>query len=255
MKNKKILGIIPARFASTRFPGKPLVEIWGKTMIQRVYEQCDKSKLFDDLVIATDDKRIEEEVMRFGGKVVQTHANHQSGTDRCAEVLANISELYDVVVNIQGDEPFVHANDLKMLIQSFDNDWVDISTLAASITESSELFDANKVKVVLGANQQALYFSRATIPYVRGEETENWMDKHTFYKHLGVYAYKSSVLKKVTTLPMGKLELLENLEQLRWLEAGYTISVQLTENKVIAVDTPEDLKKILENDALKSLES
>lgn len=252
MKNNKILGVIPARFASTRFPGKPLVNIWGKTMIQRVYEQCAKSNLFDELIVATDDERIEKEVIRFGGKVMQTNPSHESGTDRCAEVAAKFGTEYDIVVNIQGDEPFVHTNDLALLISSFENESVDIATLAANITSNEELFDANKVKVVFNNKQLALYFSRSTIPFVRGVDEHEWLSKHNFYKHLGVYAYKSEVLKQLGGLPMGKLERVEHLEQLRWLETGFAIAVQLTDNEVIAVDTPDDLKKILENESLRS---
>jgi 3-deoxy-manno-octulosonate cytidylyltransferase (CMP-KDO synthetase) len=252
MKNNKILGVIPARYASTRFPGKPLVDIWGKTMIQRVYEQCANSNLFDELIVATDDDRIEKEVMRFGGKVMQTNLKHESGTDRCAEVAAKFANEYDIVVNIQGDEPFVHTNDLALLISSFENESVDIATLAANITSNEELFDANKVKVVFNNKKLALYFSRSTIPFVRGVDQTDWLSKHNFYKHLGVYAYKSSVLQQLGGLPMGKLESVEHLEQLRWLETGFAIAVQLTDNEVIAVDTPDDLKKILENESLRS---
>jgi len=252
MKNNKILGVIPARYASTRFPGKPLVDIWGKTMIQRVYEQCANANLFDELIVATDDERIEAEVLRFGGKVMQTKSIHESGTDRCAEVAVKFGTEYDIVVNIQGDEPFVHTNDLALLISSFENESVDIATLAANISSNEELFDANKVKVVFNNKQLALYFSRSTIPFVRSVDQADWLSKHNFYKHLGVYAYKSNVLQQLGGLPMGKLEGVEHLEQLRWLETGFAIAVQLTDNEVIAVDTPDDLKKILENESLRS---
>lgn len=251
MKNKKILGVIPARYASTRFPGKPLVDIWGKTMIRRVYEQCANSNLFDELIVATDDVRIEQEVKGFGGNVMQTKSTHESGTDRCAEVVNKLETSFDIVVNIQGDEPFVHNNDLALLINSFENELVDIATLAANITSDEELFDANKVKVVFNNKKLAMYFSRSTIPFVRGVEQTNWLTKHKFYKHLGVYAYKTNVLKELGNLPIGQLESVEHLEQLRWLETGYGIAVQLTDNEVIAVDTPADLKKILENESLK----
>lgn len=252
MKNKKILGVIPARFASTRFPGKPLADIWGKPMIQRVYEQVATSKLCDELVVATDNDLIFETVTAFGGKVVMTSSDHQSGTDRCAEVLEKITVDADVVINIQGDEPFINAEDLALLIDSFNDASVDISTLATPIKDVDTLFDENKVKVVTSAQNQALYFSRATIPFQRGVNREKWLENMTYKKHLGVYAFKTEVLKTVAGLPLGKLEQLEHLEQLRWLEKGYTISVQLTENEAIAVDTPEDLQAILKNEVLKT---
>lgn len=253
MKNNKILGVIPARYASTRFPGKPLVDIWGKTMIHRVYKQCKISNLFDELIVATDDARIVQEVKNFGGKVMLTSALHESGTDRCAEVVNALDEEFTIVVNIQGDEPFVHTNDLALLINSFDDEQVDIATLGAKITCAEELFDPNKVKVVFNKHQLAMYFSRSTIPFVRGAGQTDWLSKHNFYKHLGVYAYKYSVLKKLGNLPVGELERVEHLEQLRWLADGFGIAVQLTDNEVIAVDTPEDLKKILENESLKRI--
>lgn len=240
----KILGIIPARYGSTRFPGKPLVDIDGKTMIQRVYEQAKSCTSLTDVVVATDDDRIFNEVTRFGGKVAMTSAEHQSGTDRCAEVINNINEIYDVVINIQGDEPFINPIQIKQLCNCFNDPKTQIATLVKKISETNELFNENKVKAVLNNNQFALYFSRNPIPYFRGEPKENWLNKHAYFKHIGIYGYQTSILKEITQLSPSSLELTEGLEQLRWLENGFNIKVAETELEAISIDTPEDLQKI-----------
>ena len=240
----KILGIIPARYGSTRFPGKPLVDINGKTMIQRVYEQAKSCASLTDVIVATDDDRIFKEVSRFGGKVAMTSTEHQSGTDRCAEVTNNLNEIYDVVVNIQGDEPFINPEQIKQLCNCFTDSKTQIATLLKKISNSEDLFNENKVKAVIDKNNFALYFSRNPIPYFRGEPKENWLNKHTYFKHIGIYGYQTSILKEITQLIPSSLELTEGLEQLRWLENGFNIKVAETELEAISIDTPEDLQKI-----------
>lgn len=240
----KILGIIPARFGSTRFPGKPLVDIDGKTMIQRVYEQAKSCSTLTDVIVATDDERIFNEVSRFGGKVVITSTSHQSGTDRCAEVVNKLTEQYDVIINIQGDEPFIDPKQITQLCNCFLDKKTQIATLVKSITEQSDLFNENKVKVTFSKNQFAIYFSRNAIPFFRGEAYENWLKKHTYFKHIGIYGYKTKILKEITLLKPSKLELAEGLEQLRWLENGYNIKIAETELEAISIDTPEDVAKL-----------
>jgi 3-deoxy-manno-octulosonate cytidylyltransferase (CMP-KDO synthetase) len=239
----KILGIIPARYASTRFPAKPLVDIGGKTMIQRVYEQALKCNL-DKVVVATDDERISAEVTRFGGEFVMTSPNHQSGTDRCAEVIEKLPG-YDVVINIQGDEPFIDPKQVSLVASCFFNTEVKIATLIKAIHTEEELFNVNIPKVVVNSNQQAIYFSRHTIPFIRGaEKKDDWLKKHQFYKHIGIYGYQTETLLAITKLAPSSLELAESLEQLRWIENGYQIQTKVTDIETIAIDTPEDLKKI-----------
>ncbi|MDR0232233.1 MAG: 3-deoxy-manno-octulosonate cytidylyltransferase [Dysgonamonadaceae bacterium] len=242
----KFLGIIPARYASTRFPGKPLVDMLGKTMIQRVYEQV--VGLLDDICVATDDQRIFDAVESFGGKVVMTSFNHQSGTDRCFEAFTKIGEGYDVVVNIQGDEPFIKPSQIKLLQSCFEDKNTQIATLVKPFEPDAD-FDVfsnpNSPKVVLNKNMQALYFSRSVVPYLRGKEQTEWLKNHVYYKHIGLYAYKADVLKEITALPQSDLEKAESLEQLRWLENGYVIKVGITNEETIGIDTPEDLKKAL----------
>lgn len=242
----KFLGIIPARYASTRFPGKPLADINGKPMIQKVYEQA--SKALDQVWVATDDSRIENCVKNFGGNVIMTSPNHQSGTDRIAEAAIQINkklnEDFDIVINIQGDEPFIQAEQIKSLQNCFLNPDTEIATLIKSISITDEIFDTNKVKVVTGKDKKALYFSRSPIPFLRGENKENWLNKHTFYKHIGMYAYRYKVLMKITKLTQSTLELSESLEQLRWLENGYWIQTEITEHESIGIDTPEDLERV-----------
>jgi 3-deoxy-manno-octulosonate cytidylyltransferase (CMP-KDO synthetase) len=242
----KFAGIIPARYASTRFPGKPLVMIHGKTMIQRVYNQA--SKVLDYVCVATDDTRIENEVTRFGGKVIMTSPNHQSGTDRCAEAIGTFSlqsgSRFDVVINIQGDEPFIQPAQIEKLIKCFDHPDTQIATLVKPVSSVEDIFNPNCVKVVFDKNHRALYFSRSPIPYIRGKENSVWNTDHQFFKHLGIYAYRTDVLEEITRLQQGALELAESLEQLRWLENGYRIMVEETGFETISIDTPDDLDKI-----------
>lgn len=240
----KFLGIIPARYASSRFPGKPLVEIEGKTMIQRVYEQVCKSKTLSEVVVATDDERIAAHVLSFGGRVVMTSDAHQSGTDRCAEVIANNHD-YDVIINIQGDEPFVNPEQIDLLADCFKNEDTKIATLVKEITTAQELINTNIPKVVRNKKGQAIYFSRQTIPFLMGIDQEYWLEQHRYYKHIGIYAYEAATLKALTQLPVSILEQSEALEQLRWLENGYAIQTAITTHETIAVDTPADLDKIM----------
>ena len=240
----KILGIIPARYGSTRFPGKPLIDIKGKSMIQRVYEQAQLSGHLTDVVIATDDERIFKHVKAFDGKVVMTSSSHESGTDRCEEVVNNLTDKFDVIINIQGDEPFIDPNQINQLCQCFDDEKTDIATLIKKISSEEELFNPNKPKVVIDENYFALLFSRNTIPHLKGEEKGNYLAKHTFFKHIGIYGYRTPILKKIAGLPVSKLEEAEGLEQLRWLENGLNIKVAETNLEAISIDTPEDLEKI-----------
>lgn len=241
----KALVIIPARYGSTRFPGKPLAIIHGKSMIQRVYEQA--LQVVPDVWVATDDMRIEHEVKRFGGKSIITSQEHQSGTDRLAEALSAIPNAmkYDVVVNVQGDEPFIAAEQIIQLIDLFKQADTQIATLIKPITSSEDIMNPNKPKVVIGAHSQALYFSRNPIPYVRDADKAYWHKAHQYFKHIGIYAYKPQVLLNITQLERSPLEIAENLEQLRWLEHNYVIKTAITEYESAAVDTPEDLEKIL----------
>jgi len=243
----KFVGIIPARYASTRFPGKPLVHIDGKMMVQRVYEQV--SKVLDAVYVATDDERIQKAVASFGGKVIMTSPNHQSGTDRIAEavtILQQKGERFDVAINIQGDEPFICPKQISLLMDCFTDESAQIATLVKEIDTAETLFNPNSPKVILNKNQEAVYFSRATIPHIRGKEQSDWLAHHTFYKHIGIYAYRVSVLEKITKLPQSSLELAESLEQLRWIEHGYTIKAAITTDEGIAIDTPLDLEKVHE---------
>lgn len=238
------LGIIPARYASTRFPAKPLAMLGGKTVIQRVYEQV--ADIMDDVYVATDDERIETAVKAFGGKVIMTSVDHKSGTDRCYEAYTKIKGDFDVVVNIQGDEPFIQHSQLKTLKACFEDDATQIATLVKPFT-SKDKFEAlkniNTPKVVLSKNMNALYFSRSIIPYQRNVEEGEWLKNHVYYKHIGLYAYRTKVLKEITSLEQSTLELVESLEQLRWLENGYTIKVGITETETIGIDTPQDLER------------
>ncbi len=241
----KFLGIIPARYASTRFPAKPLAMLGGMTVIERVYRQV--SQLMDDVVVATDDERIETAVKAFGGNVVMTSTEHRSGTDRCYEALRKMGEdQYDVVINIQGDEPFIQRSQIEAVMSCFDEENTDIATLVKPFAESDgedALFNPNSPKVVVSTRMEAMYFSRSVIPYMRGVERGTWLKHHTFYKHIGLYAYRSRVLAEITSLPQTPLELAESLEQLRWLENGYTIKVRTTDVETIGIDTPEDLQR------------
>ncbi len=239
----KILGIIPARYGSSRFPGKPLVQIDGKSMIQRVYEQASKSSCLDAVVVATDDVRIADEVSAFGGKFHLTSAAHQSGTDRCAEIV-RIEPGYDVIINIQGDEPYIDPAQIDLLASCFDTSNVQIATLVKEIHTEEELSNTNIPKVILNASQEAVYFSRQTIPFIRGKVKEEWLEEHVFYKHIGIYGYTAATLLEITKLAQSTLEQAESLEQLRWIENGYTIQTRTTDIETVAIDAPEDLIKI-----------
>jgi len=239
----KILGIIPARYASSRFPGKPLVDIGGKTMIQRVYEQAKKCRSLSEVIVATDDDRIFKHVTGFGGVAVMTGSNHQSGTDRCAEV-ARLHPGYDVIVNIQGDEPFIDPEQITKLTNCFNDADTQLATLVKRIFTEQELHNTNSPKVVINKLSEAIYFSRATLPHIRGQEPENWLEFHVFYKHIGIYGYRADVLQQITLLPVSPLEKAESLEQLRWIDNGYRIKVAETELETHAVDVPEDLEKL-----------
>lgn len=242
----KILGIIPARYASTRFPGKPLVQIEGKSMIRRVYEQALKATALDDVIIATDDERIAVEVEDFDGRYFLTKSTHQSGTDRCAEVISHLPG-YDYVINIQGDEPFIDPGQINLLASCFSEKSVQLATLVKPVTDETELFNTSIPKVILNAAGEAIYFSRQTIPYLRGVEQKDWLHTHQFYKHIGIYGYTRKALLKITKLNPSSLELSENLEQLRWVENGYKIKTKVTHIETIAIDTPEDLNKIFKS--------
>ncbi len=240
----KFIGIIPARYASTRFPAKPLAILQGKTVIQRVYEQV--IEILDDAYVATDDERIKDVVESFNGKVIMTSTEHKSGTDRCYEAFTKIAGDYDVIINIQGDEPFIQHTQLQSIKDCFLDAETQIATLVKPFSNDALIEDIenpNSPKVVINNNHQALYFSRSVIPYLRGIEKCDWTKHHTFYKHIGLYAYKKEVLKEITSLPQSKLELAESLEQLRWLENGYIIKVGFTDIETIGIDTPEDLHK------------
>lgn len=238
----KFIGIIPARYASTRFPAKPLAMLGGKTVIQRVYEQV--VGVLDEAYVATDDVRIEEAVKAFGGKVVMTSVNHKSGTDRCYEAYCKVGNGYDIVVNIQGDEPFIQRSQLETIKSCFDDSSTQIATLVKPFTPEDgieALENVNSPKVVVNQNMNALYFSRSIIPFQRNKDKKEWLGGHTYYKHIGLYAYRAAVLREITSLPQSSLELAESLEQLRWLENGYTIKVGISSVETIGIDTPQDL--------------
>ena len=240
----KFIGIIPARFGSTRFPGKPLVEIQGKTMVHRVYEQAKKSKVLSEVIIATDDERIERHVKDFGGNVVMTSRNHNSGTDRCFEAVSKTrGGNFDVVINIQGDEPFAHPEQIDTLCSCFQSANVHIATLVKQIKQKQELLNVNTPKVIFNKQMEAIYFSRTPIPFYRGREHEEWLNDHRYYKHIGIYGYRTEVLAEIARLQPTSLEIAESLEQLRWLESGYKINIAITELESFAIDTPADLLK------------
>ncbi len=239
----KILGIIPSRFASTRLPGKPLVDIGGKSMIGRVYAQAKKSKSLSEVIVATDDERIVEHVNGFGGRVMLTSAEHQSGTDRCAEIAAKLPD-FDVIINIQGDEPFIAPEQIDLLCSCFDTGDVQLATLIKKISKEDELNNPNIPKVILNTRNEAIYFSRATIPYLRNQHISEWVSMHSYYKHIGIYGYNANTLQEITRLSLSILEQAESLEQLRWIENGYRIKTALTDAESIAIDTPEDLERV-----------
>ncbi|MBN4049599.1 3-deoxy-manno-octulosonate cytidylyltransferase [Bacteroidales bacterium AH-315-N07] len=239
------LGIIPARYASTRLPGKPLVYIKGKTMIQRVYENAVKAKSLNDLIIATDDKRIKDHVHDFGGEVIMTSAKHKSGSDRCCEVIKIMKGSYNNIINIQGDEPFINPKQIDLVTKCFDDKTVQIATLVKEIKDNNEIFDSNIPKVIINSNDEAVYFSRSPIPYYQKIKPEKWSKKHKYFKHIGIYGFRADVLKEITNLQQSPLEIAESLEQLRWIENGYKIKVAYTKHESYSVDTPEDLKRLL----------
>ena len=240
----RFLAVIPARYASTRFPGKPLALIGGKPMIQHVYEQAKKA--VEEVVVATDDQRIYDAVEAFGGKVLLTSDKHRSGTDRCFEALQKMSGEYDVVINIQGDEPFIQPEQIETLKACFTDPKTEIATLIKPFDKDAlwdDLSSPNTPKVVVNKRMEAMFFSRSVIPYLRGTDRTKWLKTHTYYKHIGLYAYKTNILAEITDLAPSALEKAENLEQLRWLENGYSIKVGITHQQTIGVDTPEDLEK------------
>lgn len=240
----KCIAIIPARYAATRFPAKLLALLGGKPVIQRVYEQV--AGVLDDVVVATDDRRIYDAVKAFGGKVEMTSPDHKSGTDRCWEGYCKQGVAYDVIFNVQGDEPFIQPSQLEIVKHCFDDPSTDIATLVKPFTEADglgALENPNSPKVVLDAQSRAVYFSRSVIPYLKGVPREEWLSRHTFYKHIGLYAFRTQVMQAVTSLPQSALEKAESLEQLRWIENGYKIGVGISEVETIGIDTPEDLER------------
>jgi 3-deoxy-manno-octulosonate cytidylyltransferase (CMP-KDO synthetase) len=247
----KKIAIIPARYASSRFPGKPLALLNGKPMVMWVYDAVFDSKLFDKVVVATDDERIFNQVNALGGIAMMTNKGHSCGTQRCEQVvqeLASKGEVYDVVVNVQGDEPLISKEQLALILSCFDTPKVEIATLSKKIDNQQDVLDPNVVKVVF-ANDRALYFSRSAIPFTRDIELSQALNQGVFYKHIGIYAYRFDVLKKIVHLEKSNLESLESLEQLRWLENGFEIKIKSTSFESIGVDTPEDLKRV--NDMIK----
>lgn len=238
----KFIGVIPARYASTRFPGKPLAMLGGKSVIQRVYEKV--SSCLDDAYVATDDERIFNHVTSWGGKAVMTSTKHKSGTDRIQEAVEKIGGDFDVIINIQGDEPFIDPSQIKTICQCFDDEDTQIATLGIPFSKDmSAISNPNSPKIVVDLRGFAMYFSRSVIPFIRGKEQPEWPDSYPFLKHIGIYAYRKEILREVTSLPQSPLELSESLEQLRWLENGYKIKVGKTYIETIGIDTPEDLKK------------
>ena len=239
-----ILGVIPARYASSRFPGKPLVDILGKSMIQRVYEQAKKSSKLSDVVVATDDERISTHVKAFGGQVVMTEQNHPSGTDRCFEALKKSGKEYTYIINIQGDEPFIDPSQIDLLAGVCDGK-TELATLMIPVDSHEVLFDTGEVKITMNDKHEALYFSREVIPHIKGVDKKNWHKHFPYYRHVGMYAYRADVLKQITTLAPSSLEKAESLEQLRWLENGFKIKLAITDFDSHCIDTPEDIEKVL----------
>ncbi len=240
----RILGIIPARFGSTRFPGKPLIDLKGKTMIQRVFEGAKQSVLLTDLIVATDDQRIFDEVVSFGGKAMLTNSNHTTGTDRCAEIVQKSNESFDVVINIQGDEPLVDARQLDQLLSAFTNSAVKIATLASRAISIEEILNPNRIKVVVNKYQEALYFSRSSLPNFDHSKGEPLLT-YPYLRHIGLYAYRAETLLEITKLEATPLEKIESLEQLRWLYNGYSIQVIETEIETPNIDSPDDVERVL----------
>ena len=237
----KFTAIIPARYASTRFPGKPLAILGGKTVIQRVYEQA--VSVLDDAYVATDDERILQTVEAFGGRAVMTRSDHKSGTDRIEEAATKIGTTADVIINIQGDEPFIHPSQIETLCRLFDDPQTQIGTLGKRFESMEAVENPNSPKIVTDVKGFALYFSRSVIPFIRGSQRDEWFGQYPFLKHLGIYAYRREVLGEITKLPQSSLEIAESLEQLRWLQNGYRIRVGETNIETVGIDTPEDLQR------------
>jgi 3-deoxy-manno-octulosonate cytidylyltransferase (CMP-KDO synthetase) len=240
----KVLGIIPSRYESSRFPGKPLIDLMGKSMIQRVYEQATKCERFTTVVVATDDQRIYDHVKAFGGEVMMTSSDHQSGTERCGEVIEQYND-FDIVVNIQGDEPLIRPEQLTELIALFQDNTVEIATLVKKMDHEADIRNPNRIKVVLDETHNALYFSRSPIPHIANTAHEDWLKKHDFLKHIGIYAWRMETLTALLKLPASNLEKLESLEQLRWLYHGYKIRTTETDIETPNIDAPEDVAKVL----------
>ncbi len=240
-----IVAIIPARYASTRYPGKPLIDINGRTMIERVYEQVSKAKLISKVVVATDDQRIFDHVRSFGGEVLMTAEHHPSGTDRCRDALLQLKEDYQYVINVQGDEPFIDPQQIDELAAVLQDGTTELATQMIAVDSYEMLFDRGEVKIVLNTNNEALYFSRMVIPFIKGVEEKEWHKHHAYYRHVGMYAYRRDVLEKITELPVSSLEKAESLEQLRWLENGFKIKCVETKFDSHCIDTPEDVEKVL----------
>lgn len=243
----KFIGIIPSRYESTRFPGKPLANINGKSMIRRVYEQAGVA--LENVFVATDDQRIADEVTRFNGRFVFTSKKHNSGTDRLAEAVQtiqkNLKTNFDVVINIQGDEPFIQPSQITELMNCFKNNHAEIATLIRKITDNDDIFNPNKPKVIFDKSMNAIYFSRSPIPFIRNHEKSNWVKAFHFYRHIGMYGYRTDILLQLTELERSPLEIAESLEQNRWIENGYTIKLSETSYDSIGIDTPEDLQRVL----------
>lgn len=237
----KFIGIIPARYASTRFPGKPLALLGGKPVIQHVYEKV--AAVLEAAYVATDDERIYDVVKSFGGQVVMTRTDHKSGTDRIEEAIEKIGGEWDVVVNVQGDEPFVAKSQLDTICHCFDDPTTQIATLGKPFESMEAVLNPNSPKIVVDNMGFAMYFSRSVIPYVRGKEKSSWLTHYPFLKHLGIYAYRKDVLRQVTQLPQSSLEIAESLEQLRWLQNGFKIKVGTTDVETVGIDTPQDLER------------
>jgi len=240
----KIIGIIPARYDSSRFPGKPLVDIGGISMIQRVYQQAKHASALQEVVVATDDERIAEHIRSFAGNVIMTSKQHQSGTDRCGEVISTVRG-FDVAINIQGDEPFIDPQQIDLLASCFGDSNTQIATLVHQVQSTEDLFNENKPKVILNKQSEAIYFSRQAIPFLRGYEQKNWLDHLSYFNHIGIYGYTTSVLTELVKLPKSILEEAESLEQLRWIDHGYRIKTAISNHTNDAIDTPADLDKIL----------
>lgn len=237
----RFIGIIPARYASTRFPGKPLAMLGGKYVVQRVYEQA--ASVLDGVWVATDDKRIYDAVEAFGGKAVMTSPEHKSGTDRIEEAMTKISGDYDVIVNIQGDEPFIRRSQIETVCRCFNDSNTQIATLGMPFgNDMGAIGNPNSPKIVVDIKGYAMYFSRSVIPFIRGKEHGEWPGAYPFLKHIGLYAYRRDVLTEITRIPQSPLEIAESLEQLRWLQNGYRIKVGITDVETVGIDTPEDLE-------------